>query len=109
MQNIEKSGINMIIQVQRTVTRSKITLGSLLLALMLSIVAAGSAAAQFGSASVLGYVRDNSGAYVANTKVTLINVATNVTQTADTDKDGKYEFDSVPIGNYQVSTERRRL
>ncbi len=60
--------------------------------------------AQFGSASVLGYVRDNSGAVVQDATVTLINVATNVSLTGKTDKDGKYEFDSVPIGNYTVST-----
>jgi hypothetical protein len=60
--------------------------------------------AQFGSASVLGYVRDNSGAMVPSAIVKLNNVATNVTQTTQTDKDGKYEFDSVPIGNYQVLT-----
>src|ERR1700747_2039692 len=61
--------------------------------------------AQFGSASVLGYVRDNSGAMVPGATVTLTNVSTNVSQTAQTDKEGKYEFDSVPIGNYQISTQ----
>jgi hypothetical protein len=60
---------------------------------------------QFGSASVLGYVRDNTGAMVPGATVTLSNVATNVSQKAQTDKEGKYEFDSVPIGNYQISTE----
>ena len=62
------------------------------------------ALAQFGSASVLGYVRDTTGAMVPGAAVTLTNVATNVTQTANTDKEGKYEFDSVPIGNYQIAT-----
>ncbi len=61
--------------------------------------------AQFGSASVLGYVRDNSGAVIPEASVTLNNVATNVSQAAHTDKDGKYEFDSVPIGNYRISTQ----
>ena len=63
------------------------------------------ALAQFGSASVLGYVRDNTGAMVPGATVTLTNVATNVSQTANTDKEGKYEFDSVPIGNYQIATQ----
>ena len=91
--------------VRIAVTRAQNLLTSLVVALVLLATAAGNAAAQFGSASVLGYVRDNSGAFVSSAKVTLINVATNVTQTAQTDKDGKYEFDSVPIGNYQVTTE----
>lgn len=60
---------------------------------------------QFGSASVLGYVRDNTGAMIPGATVTLTNTATNVTQKAQTDKEGKYEFDSVPIGNYQISTQ----
>src|SRR5579875_1863766 len=75
--------------------------------LVLSFIAlaAPSALAQFGSASVLGYVRDNTGAVVPGATVTLTNIGTNVSQKAQTDKEGKYEFDSVPIGNYRVSTE----
>ena len=61
--------------------------------------------AQFGSASVLGYVRDNGGAVVPNAVVKLSNIATDVSQTARTDNEGKYEFNSVPIGDYQISTE----
>ena len=57
----------------------------------------GDAHAQFGSASVLGYVRDNSGAVVPNAVVKLSNIATDVSLTARTDNDGKYEFNSVPI------------
>jgi len=60
--------------------------------------------AQFGSSSVLGYVHDNSGASVAGAQVTLTNVATNVVVKVTSDKEGKFEFDSVPIGNYRVST-----
>ncbi|GAA3751351.1 TonB-dependent receptor [Terriglobus aquaticus] len=61
--------------------------------------------AQFDAASVLGFVRDASGAAVANATVTLTNVETGVTQTVKTDKDGKYEFASVKIGDYKVQTE----
>jgi hypothetical protein len=78
-------------------------LGALVVASFLLHVRA--AYAQFGSASVLGYVRDNTGAVIPNATVTLNNVATNVSQSATTDKDGKYEFNSVPIGDYQISTE----
>ena len=58
--------------------------------------------AQFDSASVLGYVRDASGAAVPNATVTLTNTASNVAKTATTDNEGRYEFASVPIGNYRV-------
>ena len=85
------------------------TLSALIRTILLAIVclffAAAPVIAQFGSASVLGYVRDNSGAVIPNATVTLTSVGTNVSQTVQTDKDGKYEFDSVPIGNYQISTQ----
>jgi len=42
--------------------------------------------AQFGSASVIGYVRDNSGAVVQDATVTLVNVATNVSLAGHTTK-----------------------
>jgi Carboxypeptidase regulatory-like domain len=69
-----------------------------------SLLYVGDAHAQFGSASVLGYVRDNGGAVVPNAVVKLSNIATDVSQTARTDNEGKYEFNSVPIGDYQIST-----
>src|SRR5437879_809156 len=61
-----------------------------------------SALAQFESASVLGYVRDASDAAVPNATVTLTNMATGIAQTKTTDGEGKYEFPSVQIGNYQI-------
>ncbi|ADW70850.1 outer membrane beta-barrel protein [Granulicella tundricola] len=73
--------------------------------LVLTLLSGGvSASAQFGSASVVGYVKDPSGAVVQDVSVTLRNVSTGVSQTGHTDKEGKYEFDSVPIGNYLIST-----
>jgi hypothetical protein len=61
--------------------------------------------AQFESASVLGYVRDDSGAAVPNSTVTLTNTATGISQTRTTDSEGKYEFPSVQIGNYVIIAE----
>ena len=61
--------------------------------------------AQFDSASVLGYVRDASGAAVPNATVTLTNTASNVAKTVMTDNEGRYEFASVPIGNYRVDSQ----
>jgi hypothetical protein len=69
------------------------------------LFAATTAKAQFESASVLGYVHDASGAAIAGSNVTLTNTATGISQTKATDSEGKYEFPSVQIGNYQVVAE----
>src|SRR5579875_2431990 len=87
----------------RRISANSLVLALLAIVFLLSGVRTSDA--QFGSASVLGYVRDNSGAVIPNATVKLNNLGTNVSQTAQTDKDGKYEFDSVPIGNYQITSE----
>ncbi len=61
--------------------------------------------AQFDSASVLGYIRDAAGASVPSASVKLTNVETGVTQMLNTDKEGKFEFSSVRIGDYRISAE----
>jgi len=75
------------------------------LAVALVLLTGLSAYGQFESASVLGYVRDSSGAAIPNSTVTLANTATGITQKATSDGDGRYEFSSVPIGSYTVATE----
>ena len=59
--------------------------------------------AQFETASVLGYVRDSTGATVPNSKVQLINTATGVAVTATTDSQGQYQFSDIHIGQYNIS------
>jgi len=61
--------------------------------------------AQFETASVLGYVRDSSGAVVAGATVSLINQETKATVAAQTNVQGAYEFTDVKIGQYQVTTQ----
>jgi hypothetical protein len=58
---------------------------------------------QFETASVLGYVRDSSGAFVPGATVTLINQATKAQVMAQTNGQGSYEFTDVKIGQYVVS------
>jgi hypothetical protein len=63
------------------------------------------ARAQFDTATVLGTVRDQSGAALPKATVTLRNVDTGVTATAETDENGDYQFLNVKIGTYQVTAE----
>ncbi len=77
---------------------------SLALALLL-LVPALSAYGQFESASVLGYAKDSSGAAIPGATITLTNLATSISQTTKTDSEGRYEFPSVPIGEYRVGGE----
>jgi hypothetical protein len=77
-----------------------------LLAAMLPLLLAASALAQFETASVLGTVRDASGAVVADATVTLTNTGNGISATATTDADGNYEFFTVRIGSYRLTARK---
>ena len=76
------------------------------------VLSAASASAQFETASIVGTVRDNSGAVIGEATVTLTNVATGVSQTKISDASGIFEFSTkgevpdparaVPIGKAAV-------
>ncbi len=61
--------------------------------------------AQFETASVLGTIRDASGALVRASKVTLENVDTGISAATQTDDAGNYIFLNVRIGTYRVKAE----
>ncbi len=61
--------------------------------------------AQFDTATVLGTITDATGAAVPRASVSLRNLATGVTATAQTDESGSYQFFNVKIGAYQVMAE----
>ena len=66
--------------------------------------AAPRALAQFDAASVLGFVHDASGAAVPQSEVTLTNTETHVVRHVTTDEAGRYQFVSVPVGEYTVES-----
>ena len=59
--------------------------------------------AQFETATVLGTVRDKSGAVTPGATVTLLNLDTGVAQTKVSDAQGGYEFFTVRLGLYKVT------
>lgn len=61
--------------------------------------------AQFDTASVLGTVRDSSGAAVQTSQVTLENLRTGIKVTTATNEAGDYQFLTVRIGQYRVTAE----
>jgi hypothetical protein len=62
-------------------------------------------AAQSTTQTVLGLVTDTTGAVITGAKVTLTNLATNVTATTTTNETGNYTFPLVQVGNYDVRVE----
>ena len=76
------------------------------LAMLLVVGVSASAAAQFETASIVGTVRDNSGAVVGGATVTITHTETGVSSTRNTDDAGNYEFFTVRIGTYVVMAEK---
>jgi hypothetical protein len=74
---------------------------------VLCLLAAINAWAQFDAATVLGTVRDSSGAVLPGVTVTLKNIDTGIAVNAQTDGDGNFQFTNVKIGNYRVSGEKQ--
>ena len=75
---------------------------SLRLLLVLILLAAPFAQAQFDTASVLGTIKDPSGAGIASASVTLLSPAKGVSVTRETDANGNYEFTNVQPGEYSI-------
>ncbi len=77
-----------------------------MLALVPVLLPFSSALAQFETASVLGYVRDASGATVQGASISLVNQETKAAVTVQTNGQGAFEFTDVKIGQYEVLAER---
>ena len=61
--------------------------------------------AQFDSATVLGTIRDASGAALPNANVTIRNLATGISTTVQADAGGDFLFPNVRAGSYRISAE----
>ena len=63
--------------------------------------------AQSTFGSILGTVRDSTGAMIENAQVTLINTGTTAAHTAVTDATGNYAFRNIDVGSYSSPSPRR--
>ncbi len=78
---------------------------SVFTALGFVVFGAALATAQLPTATILGTVRDASGAVVPGASVTAKNVDTSQTRSGKTAADGSYRFNALPVGNYEVRVE----
>lgn len=53
----------------------------------------------------MGEVRDEKQAVIPKARVRLRNVQTNDTRTTDSDDEGRYRFNNVPVRNYELIIE----
>src|SRR5215467_14253509 len=80
-------------------------LGKLGLAIIL-LIALGTCAllAQTSTASVVGVVRDTSGALIPGVTVNIKHLDSGLTRTVITSETGNYTAPSLPVGPYEIST-----
>ncbi len=89
-------------RIQRTGCTARNSIGILaLVVLLLSLPVF----AQLPTGTILGVVKDQTGAMLSNSTVTIINTDTGRTQTVTTGDDGSYRAPALPVGNYEVKAE----
>src|SRR5262249_23554627 len=64
------------------------------------------ARSQTTTATLLGVVRDSTGAVIPKTQVTARNTLTSFTRGAATDETGNYLITNLPVGEYSVTAEK---
>lgn len=70
---------------------------------VLILLVAAVAFAQSNTGSITGVVEDANGSVVANATVTITNIGTNDSRTAQTDAEGRYEVPALATGIYKVA------
>src|SRR6266699_5679790 len=63
------------------------------------------AAAQQNTGTILGLVKDSSGAVVPGASITILNEETNLTRTVITGENGAFRAPALPVGRYAVRVE----
>jgi len=83
---------------------TKILSGLFLALLFLTVVSAGFA--QLPTGTILGVVKDASGAVIPGATVTIRNVETDLTRTITTGAEGAFRVPELPVGHYTVKFEK---
>src|SRR6266446_7047579 len=81
--------------------KSKICIAAATLLLMFAVTAT----AQQGTGTILGVVKDSSGAVIPGATVTIVNEETNLTRPVITGENGAFRAPALPVGRYLVRVE----
>ncbi|MGH9786224.1 MAG: carboxypeptidase regulatory-like domain-containing protein, partial [Terriglobia bacterium] len=87
---------------QSTLNERKCLRNAAVIFLWVVFLGAAASFAQLPTATILGVVRDASGAVVPQANLTARNVETGQTRTTVSAADGSYRFAALPVGNYEV-------
>src|SRR5262249_49808101 len=63
------------------------------------------ATAQLPTATILGTVRDTTGAVVPSAALSVRNTETGIVRTGSSGTDGSYRFSALPVGSYEIRIE----
>ena len=91
---------------QSTLDRQKCLQNAAIVFLLVVFLGAAASFAQFPTATILGVVRDGTGAVIPDTSLTARNVETGQTRTTVSASDGSYRFAAMPVGNYEVQVQQ---
>src|SRR5262249_11271242 len=58
--------------------------------------------AQLPTGTILGVVKDSTGAVIPGANLTITNTDTSLTRLGSTSEDGSYRFPALPVGHYRV-------
>src|SRR5215467_3252386 len=61
--------------------------------------------AQITTTTMIGTVADKTGAVIPNVRVTATNTGTNLRRSVDTNQQGEYRIEFLPVGEYMVTVE----
>src|SRR5438128_12271623 len=87
-------------------TRCHASKGLWVIALCFSLLMAGRLAmSQLPTATILGTVKDPTGAVIPGTSITAKSVETGLTRTGVSAEDGSYRLSALPVGSYEVRVE----
>jgi hypothetical protein len=71
-------------------------------ALLVLLLVAIPSFAQLPTGTILGVVKDSSGAVIPGASLTITNIDTSLTRTGTSTEDGSYRFPALPVGRYRV-------